>query len=329
MSPDFHSQKVVITGAAGFLGSHLVDACLSAGAEEVIGIDNFLTGHHSNLQHLVNEARFKFIEADASSDPASYLPASYQPDCVFHFASPASPPRYQLFPIETYQVNAFGTHNWLQYLRDHSPEARFVFASTSEVYGDPLVHPQPESYWGNVNPNGIRSCYDEAKRMGETISGVFHRDFGMDTRLIRIFNTYGPRMDPDDGRVIPNFITQALDDKPLTIYGSGEQTRSYCFVSDLVAGIIKVAATPDLAGETFNVGNPDELTVKETAKAIIETIKQRPAEDSDFEFLPLPKDDPTRRKPDISKVSSQVGWQPQVPLLNGLEETIAYFRSLR
>ena len=244
------------------------------------------------------------------------------PDVVLHFASPASPPRYQEHPTETYLVNSYATHLLLSFLKKVNPQARFLFAGTSEAYGDPAVHPQPETYWGNVNPNGIRSCYDEAKRMGETVCGVFHRDMGMDTRIVRIFNTYGPRMNPADGRVIPNFVMQALRGEAVTIYGDGTQTRSYCFVDDLVSGILTFLVHPDLAGETLNIGNPEEFTILETAREIEKIVGE-----VIHTFESLPGDDPMRRQPDISKAKRLLGWEPKVTFGEGLQQTIEYFRT--
>jgi nucleoside-diphosphate-sugar epimerase len=331
MSDSFFSGKqALITGAAGFIGSHLSQALLSAGST-VTGVDNFLTGQREHLPALSQHPNFHFIEADVTTSPATYLPVDYRPDFILHFASPASPPRYQAHPVETYLVNSYGTHVLLSYLKEVNPAGRFVFAGTSEAYGDPAVHPQTESYWGNVNPNGPRSCYDEAKRLGETICGVFARDFNMDTRIVRIFNTYGPQMDPADGRVIPNLLSQALAHQPITIYGDGSQTRSYCFVSDLVAGILAMASTENLKGETINLGNPQERTILETAQVIAQVLRSIP-EYADFalqlEYKPLPKDDPTRRRPDITKAQQLLAWTPQIDFETGLKQTIPYFQSV-
>jgi UDP-glucuronate decarboxylase len=319
----FSNKTVLVTGAAGFIGSHLCETLLAAGAR-VYGIDNFLTGRSENTASFAHHPNFTFIEADVIKKPTEYLPKELQIDVLLHFASPASPPRYQAHPIETYLVNTVALHNLLQYLQENSPQARTLFASTSEVYGDPQVHPQPESYWGNVNPNGIRSCYDEAKRLGETICGVHQRDFKMDVRIVRIFNTYGPRINPTDGRVIPQFISEALASKPYTIHGDGTQTRSYCYVSDLVDGILLLAAHQDGNGTTVNLGNPEEYTIKQTAEVIHQIM--HPDTELKINTLPLPKDDPTRRKPDISYAQQLLGWQPKVSFTEGLSKTIEFFK---
>lgn len=321
--PYLEHKTVVVTGAAGFIGSHLCDRLLAEGAK-VVGIDNFLTGRPANLEHLLADQneQFTFIEADVNNHPETYLSSMTEIDLVLHFASPASPPRYQAHPVETYLVNSLATHQILQYLLHKHAESRFLFASTSEVYGDPQIHPQVEGYWGNVNPNGVRSCYDEAKRLGETICGVHQRDFGMDVRMVRIFNTYGPRIDPDDGRIIPNLLKQALAGDKLTVYGDGSQTRSYCYVDDLVEGILRLASFDNLSGETVNLGNPGEFTVLETAEIIRKEIN----ESLEIAYLPLPKDDPTRRRPDISKAKHLLDWEPQVTFEDGLQKTIEFFR---
>lgn len=319
----YSSATVLVTGAAGFIPSHLCDALLAQGAS-VLGVDNFLSGSSKNLTLARQHSRFQFLEADASGDLSMVLPKDFHPTHVFHMASPASPKGYQAHPVETYLVNSIGTHHLLTYLKTSAPNAKFLFASTSEVYGNPLEHPQKESYWGNVNPNGVRSCYDESKRLGETICGVHAREFGMDVRIVRIFNTYGPRMDPEDGRVIPQLMSQAVQNTPFTLYGDGTQTRSLCFVSDLVAGLLLLADLPQAKGETVNLGNPDERSVAELA-TLIKEISGSP---QPFVFEELPKDDPARRQPDISKATSVLGWKPSVPLRTGLEQTLAYFRSL-
>lgn len=320
----FQNKTVLVTGAAGFIGSHLCETALNYGAR-VIGVDNFLTGRSDNLATFKTNPAFTFIEADVIKKPTEYLPTNNKIDVLLHFASPASPPRYQAHPIETYLVNTIGTHNLLQCLMETAPQARVVFASTSEVYGDPQVHPQTEDYWGNVNPNGIRSCYDEAKRLGETICGIHHRDLGMDIRIVRIFNTYGPRIDPNDGRVIPQFISEALLNKPYSIFGDGSQTRSYCYISDLVDGILRLAAIENGAGATVNLGNPGEYTVLQTAQEIHQLI--HPDVEFKANFKPLPKDDPTRRQPNIQKANQLLDWRPRVMLRDGLVQTVMHFRN--
>ncbi|MCL2109993.1 GDP-mannose 4,6-dehydratase [Microgenomates group bacterium] len=312
----YQNKTILVTGAAGFIGSHLVHSLLQAGAK-VIGVDNFISSETSNknLQDVLDHQNFNFEFGDAASDPHLYLPQGVKIDAIFHFASPASPPIYQKYPVETYLVNSLGTHHLAFWLKKHNPQGRLLFASTSEVYGNPLEHPQKESYWGNVNPNGVRSCYDESKRMGETVCGVFYRDFGLDTRLVRIFNTYGPSMNPNDGRIIPQFIQQAQENIPLTVYGDGSQTRSYCYVDDLVRGLLLFMAKDELKGETINLGNPEEYTVLETARIFNELAGR----DKDMiEFRPLPSDDPVKRKPDISKAKKLLGWEPEVAFREGL-----------
>lgn len=322
MSQRFTDQHVLVTGAAGFIGSHLVEALLAEGAR-VTGVDNFITGNKANLRS-VTSPHFRFIEADVVQPAESYLNNevfSY----IFHFASPASPVSYQEYPRETYLVNSTATDHLLMYLTKTNPKARFIFAGTSEAYGDPLEHPQKETYWGNVNPNGVRSCYDESKRLGETICGVFDRFYDVDTRVVRIFNTYGPRLDTNDGRIISNFVTQALRHEPLTIYGDGSQTRSYCYVSDLVEGVLRLATEPTARGETVNLGNPEEYTALETAQIIWAHIHGT-TDVPQFVHQDLPQDDPTRRKPDITKAKQLLDWQPQVNFETGLSQTVAYFK---
>ncbi len=330
MNEDFFSSKVVIvTGAAGFIGSHLCDRLLMLGAK-VTGIDNLITGQMSNLEAAQAEENFHFYKIDLNEQKEvirvlrEVKEKHGQIDLVLHFASPASPPVYQQYPTQTYLVNTLALHNLLTFLRDEEPKARLLFAGTSEAYGTPLEHPQKETYWGNVNPNGVRSCYDEAKRLGETICGVFNRDFNMDTRIVRIFNTYGPRMDLNDGRILPQFIKEWLAGEKLTIYGDGSQTRSYCFVSDLVRGILTFAGGDEsLAGETINLGNPRELTVLETAKIFNQKTGRV---ETELEFLPLPKDDPTRRQPDIAKAKELLNYEPKVAFEDGLEIMIKSYK---
>jgi nucleoside-diphosphate-sugar epimerase len=324
ISPRFTSKTVLITGVAGFIGSHLAQTILSEGGR-VIGVDNFITGQRQHISLLSEQFpdTFSFIEADAISYPQEYLPEDAQIDLTLHFASPASPPRYQAHPVETYLVNTMGTHQLLSFMVAHHPHSVFLFASTSEIYGDPQVHPQPESYWGNVNPNGVRSCYDESKRMGETICGVFQREMQMDVRMVRIFNTYGPRIDLEDGRIIPSFIQAVLTDQPLPVFGDGSQTRSFCYIDDLVQGILSLAIHPEGNGQTINLGNPTEFSIMDTVRIFEEVVGRTLTVD----HHPLPKDDPTRRQPNISKAKSFLNWEPKVSFADGLRKTIEYFKN--
>ena len=306
-------QRAVITGVAGFIGSHLADSLLDRGCS-VVGIDNLLTGSLANIRHL-HDREFEFIEHDVTREISVAGPV----DLVLHWASPASPVDYLELPIPTLKVGALGTHNALGLAK--AKGARFVLASTSEVYGDPLEHPQRESYWGNVNPIGPRGVYDEAKRFAEAITTAYHRYHGLDAKIVRIFNTYGPRMRLQDGRAIPNFITQALRGEDVTVYGDGEQTRSFCFIRDLVRGIIALAESD--VNEPVNLGNPAEMTIREIADAIISTTGSR----SRVVRMPLPTDDPKVRQPDITRARTLLGWEPDVPLAEGLGVTIDYFRS--
>jgi len=308
-------MRVLITGAGGFLGSHLCDRFLADG-HEVVGVDNFVTGSPENLAHLEGESRFRFVEHDVTEP----LRVEEALDGVLHFASPASPVDYLELPIETLKVGAHGTLNTLELAREHG--ARYLLASTSEVYGDPLVHPQQESYWGNVNPVGPRSVYDEAKRFAEAMTMAFHRHHGVSAGIVRIFNTYGPRMRPADGRVVSNFVVQALRGDPISIYGEGEQTRSFTYVDDLVEGIYRLFHSDRV--EPTNVGNPGEFTIRELAELVLEMT----GSGSELTFLPLPTDDPKQRKPDITVAREVLGWEPQVPLRAGLERTIPYFRQM-
>ena len=308
-------MRVLITGAAGFLGSHLSDRFLADG-HEVVGLDNFITGNPDNIAHLIGHPRYEFIRHNIST----YTYVAGDLDGVLHFASPASPVDYLEHPIATLKVGALGTHNALGLAKAKS--ARFFLASTSEVYGDPLVHPQPESYWGNVNPIGPRGVYDEAKRFAEAMTMAYHRAHGVDTRIVRIFNTYGPRMRPRDGRVVSNLIVQAINGEPLTIYGDGGQTRSFCYVDDEVEGIYRLFLHGD--AEPTNIGNPAEYTVRQLAELIVELTGTR----SPIISQPLPVDDPKVRKPDISRAREKLGWEPAVPLREGVIRTIEYFRSL-
>ena len=313
-SPNKTKQPAsVVTGAAGFLGSHLTDLLLARG-HKVIGIDNFITGSVDNIVHLGGNPNFKFILQDVTEFVFLNEPVNY----VWHFASPASPFDYLNFPIQTLKVGSLGTHKALGLAKDK--KARFLLASTSEIYGDPLVHPQTENYWGNVNPVGPRGCYDEAKRFAEAMTTAYHQEHKVQTRIARIFNTYGPRMRLNDGRVVPTFISQALRHKPVTVFGKGRQTRCFCYVSDLIEGIYRLMMSNyDLP---MNIGNPTELTVLEFAKKIIHATHSR----SKITFKPLPQDDPKRRRPDITRAKKILGWSPKVPLDNGLSQTIAYFK---
>jgi dTDP-glucose 4,6-dehydratase len=308
-------MRILITGAAGFLGSHLCDRFLADG-HTVVGLDNFLTGHPDNIAHLIGHERFSFVRHNISE----YTYVAGELDGVLHFASPASPVDYLEMPIQTLKVGSLGTHNALGLAL--AKRARFLLASTSEVYGDPLVHPQPESYWGNVNPIGPRGCYDEAKRFAEAITMAYHRARGVDTRIVRIFNTYGPRMRPGDGRVVSNFIVQALKCEPLTVYGDGSQTRSFCYVADEVEGIYRLFLSDE--HQPVNVGNPNEFTVRQLAELVVELTGST----SPIKSLPLPTDDPKVRRPDIARARALFGWEPTVQLREGLGRTIEYFRGL-
>jgi dTDP-glucose 4,6-dehydratase len=305
--------RVLITGAAGFLGSHLSDRFLAEG-HEVVGVDNLITGDSGNVAHLEREKRFAFARQDVSRG----ITVDGSVNGVLHLASPASPIDYLEHPIATLDVGSLGTRNALELARAHG--ARFFMASTSEVYGDPLEHPQRETYWGNVNPVGPRSVYDEAKRFSEALTMAYHREHGLDTRIVRIFNTYGPRMRPRDGRVVSNFIVQALAGEPLTIYGDGSQSRSFCYVSDEVDGLYRLFMSGD--AEPTNVGNPDEFTVRELADIVLELTGSKSAVVS----RPLPTDDPKVRRPDITRAREKLGWMPRVPLREGLKLTIEWFR---
>lgn len=310
------SQPVsVITGGAGFLGSHLCDHLLQHG-HRVIAMDNLITGNLANIEHLAGNENFRFIKQDVTE--YIYLPGPV--NFVFHFASPASPIDYLEYPIQTLKVGALGTHKTLGLA--HAKKARFLLASTSEVYGDPLVHPQPESYWGNVNPIGPRGVYDEAKRFAEAMTMAYHRFHGLETRIVRIFNTYGPRMRPNDGRVVPAFIAQALKGEPMTVFGDGSQTRSFCYVSDLIAGIFALANSDGV--DPVNIGNPREMRVIDFAEKIRTLCGSR----SVIEHKPLPVDDPKIRQPNIAKARSMLHWEPKMNLEDGLQLTINYFRNL-
>ncbi|MEE8560597.1 MAG: UDP-glucuronic acid decarboxylase family protein [Gemmatimonadota bacterium] len=308
-------MRILITGAAGFLGSHLCDRFRREG-HSVVAIDNYITGTPENLAHLLGDG-FELVQHDVTE----YVHVPGVLDGILHFASPASPTDYLELPIQTLKVGSLGTHKALGLAK--AKEARFLLASTSEVYGDPLVHPQPESYWGNVNPIGPRGVYDEAKRFAEALTMAYRRAHGVDTRIVRIFNTYGPRMRPGDGRVVSNFIVQALRGEPLTVYGDGGQTRSFCYVSDEVEGIYRLFLSD--VTEPVNIGNPDEFRVSELADLVLELT----GSSSKIRHLPLPEDDPKVRQPDITRARELLGWEPQVPLREGLAQTIEYFRGLQ
>jgi len=309
-------KQVLITGAAGFIGSHLCDRFIKEGWY-VVGVDNFLTGSLENLEHLLLNQNFELVEEDVIKG----LEWEGHLDLILHFACPASPVDYLNFPIETLMVDSVGTSHTLKLAKDK--RARYVFASTSEVYGDPQVHPQPESYWGNVNPVGPRSVYDEAKRFSEALSMAYHRECGVDVRIIRIFNTYGPRMKLKDGRVVPNFIFQALNGQDLTVYGDGSQSRSFCYVDDLVEGIFLVSDVDAIKYRVMNLGNPDEYKIIDFAQIILE----KTGSNSKIIFKPLPRDDPKMRKPDISLARESLHWKPVTSLDEGLAKTIQYFQS--
>ena len=312
-------MRIVVTGGAGFLGSHLCEELLDMG-HEVVAMDNLITGTTDNIAHMAGRPGFRFIHHDVTE----YIFIDGAVDGVMHFASPASPIDYLEKPIQTLKVGSLGTHKTLGLAK--AKNARFVLASTSEVYGDPLVNPQPETYWGNVNPIGPRGVYDEAKRFAEAMTMAYRRYHGVDARIVRIFNTYGPRMRPNDGRVVSNFIVQALEGKPLTIYGDGTQTRSFCYVSDLVAGILKLLLEPPSAemGMPFNIGNPEERTVRDLADKVLRLTGSV----SRIEARDLPVDDPKVRRPDISRSTSILGWSPKVDIDQGLQRTIEYFRKI-
>ncbi len=306
-------SRVLITGGAGFLGSHLCERFLAAGSE-VICMDNLITGAVENIEHLFSNRWFHFEQRDVTE----YIHVTGKLDAILHFASPASPIDYLELPIQTLKVGSLGTHKALGLAR--AKGARFLLASTSEVYGDPLVHPQPESYWGNVNPVGPRGVYDEAKRFAEAMTFAYHRFHGVETRIVRIFNTYGPRMRLRDGRVLPAFMSQALAGEPLTVFGDGSQTRSFCFVDDLVEGIYRLLNSNETG--PVNIGNPREMTILQFAEA----VRQAVGSTSPIDFRPLPVDDPKIRQPDITRARAILGWEPKVSLEEGLQRTLAYFR---
>ncbi|MEZ4651462.1 MAG: UDP-glucuronic acid decarboxylase family protein [Candidatus Eisenbacteria bacterium] len=304
-------MRTIITGGAGFIGSTSVDALLARGSE-VVCVDNLLTGSADNIAH-IRDKKFTFLDYDVTN----YLYVGGDVDLVLHFASPASPIDYLRWPIETLKVGAMGTHKALGLARRKG--ARFLLASTSEVYGDPLIHPQPESYWGNVNPIGLRGVYDEAKRYAEALTMAYHRHHGVDTKIVRIFNTFGPRMRKDDGRAVPTFINQALQNEPITIFGDGSQTRSFGYITDLVRGLLLLAES-DL-NEPCNIGNPQEMTVKEMARMIIDITGSK----SEIVYRDLPEDDPKVRQPDISQAKDRLGWEPEVDVHDALRKTVEWF----
>ncbi len=305
-------MRILITGGAGFLGSHLCDRLIEQG-HEIICLDNFFTGRKANIQHLVGNPHFELVRHDVID------PFKFEVDRIYNLACPASPPHYQYNPIKTMKTSVVGAINCLGLAK--RVKARVFQASTSEVYGDPNVHPQPEAYWGHVNPIGLRSCYDEGKRAAETLFFDYHRENGVDIRVIRIFNTYGPRMLPDDGRVVSNFIVQALLGKDLTVYGEGSQTRSFCYVDDLVDGFMRFMEQEKIVGP-MNLGNPGEFTMLQLAELVLKKVGGK----SRITHLPLPSDDPKQRRPDITLAKDTLGWEPKVPLESGIEKTIAYFK---
>lgn len=309
-----NKKTVVITGGAGFIGSHICDRLIHEGFR-VICLDNFITGKSENIKHLIKDKNFKLIEHNVTK----YINIKGKLNYVLHFASPASPNDYLEFPIQTLKVGSLGTHNALGLAKEK--KACFLLASTSEVYGDPRVHPQPENYWGHVNPVGVRGCYDESKRFAEAITMAYHRVHKIDTKIARIFNTYGPSMRLDDGRVIPNFIYQALNNKPLTVYGRGTQTRSFCYISDLIEGIFRLMNSK--VNEPINLGNPYEFTILELARLVIKLTNSK----SRIVFKMLPQDDPKQRQPDISKAKKFLNWQPKIELEEGLGKTINWFKN--
>jgi UDP-glucuronate decarboxylase len=305
-------MRILITGGAGFIGSHLCERLIGEG-NEVLCLDNFFTGRRENIFHLLDNPRFELIRHDVTE------PILLEVDQIYNLACPASPVHYQYNPVKTVKTSVMGAINMLGLAK--RVRARILQASTSEVYGDPLIHPQKEDYWGNVNPIGVRSCYDEGKRLAETLMTDYHRQNKVDIRIARIFNTYGPRMLENDGRVVSNFIVQALRGEPLTLYGEGEQTRSFCYVDDLIEGLIRLMNSEGLH-DPVNLGNPGEFTIKQLAEEVIKTCES----ESGFTYLPLPADDPRQRKPDITKAQTMLGWNPTIPLREGLKRTVEDFR---
>lgn len=309
-------KRILVTGGAGFLGSHLIDRLLDRG-DEVLCVDNLFTGDKRNLDHLYNHPRFEFMRHDVC------MPLYVEVDEIYNLACPASPVHYQHDPVQTTKTSVHGAINMLGLAK--RLKAKIFQASTSEVYGDPSVHPQPETYWGNVNPIGYRSCYDEGKRCAETLFFDYHRQHGLDIKVARIFNTYGPRMHPADGRVVSNFVLQALAGEPITVYGEGVQTRSFCYYEDLVEGFLRLMDTDSSVTGPINLGNPYEFTIRELAEMVVEMTGSK----SQIEYRPLPSDDPMQRKPDITLAQKHLGWEPKVQLRDGLTKTIEYFDSLR
>ncbi|HKP83420.1 MAG TPA: UDP-glucuronic acid decarboxylase family protein [Pyrinomonadaceae bacterium] len=306
-------MRILVTGGAGFIGSHLCERLISEG-HEVLCLDNFFTGRRENIFHLLDNPRFELLRHDVTE------PILLEVDQIYNLACPASPVHYQYNPVKTVKTSVMGAINMLGLAK--RVRARILQASTSEVYGDPLVHPQTEDYWGNVNPIGLRSCYDEGKRLAETLMTDYHRQNRVDIRIARIFNTYGPRMLENDGRVVSNFIVQALRGQPLTLYGEGQQTRSFCYVDDLLEGLIRLMNTENLH-EPVNLGNPGEFTIRQLAEEVIKTCESK----SSFTYMPLPADDPRQRKPDITKAQTLLGWNPTIPLREGLKKTVEDFTS--
>ena len=310
-----NEQKILVTGGAGFLGSHLCERLVEAG-HDVICVDNLFTGSKRNIEHLLGRKNFEFVRHDVT------FPFYVEVDEIYNLASPASPIHYQFDPVQTTKTSVHGAINMLGLAK--RTRAKILQASTSEVYGDPAVHPQPEEYWGNVNPVGPRACYDEAKRCAETLFFDYYRQHQLNIRVMRIFNTYGPRMHPNDGRVVSNFIVQALQDQSITVFGAGSQTRSFCYVDDLVEGMLRLMGAPDEITGPINIGNPNEFTILELANQVIELTGSR----SQIEYRPLPQDDPTQRQPNIEKATRILNWQPRTQLREGLLKTIAYFETI-
>ncbi len=315
MSSVYNSKRILVTGAAGFLGSHLCERLVDQG-HEVLGVDNYFTGRRANVAHLLNKPNFEIMRHDVT------MPLFVEVDEIYNLACPASPVHYQFDPVQTTKTSVHGAINMLGLAKRTG--AKILQASTSEVYGDPEQHPQTEEYWGNVNPIGPRSCYDEGKRCAETLFFDYHRQNGVKIKVMRIFNTYGPRMHPEDGRVVSNFIMQALTGQPITIYGDGSQTRSFCYVDDLIEGMIRLMNSPDEVTGPINIGNPGEFTIRQLAEKVVAMV----GNDAELVFRDLPVNDPMQRKPDITKAKAILGWEPTITLDQGLEKAIAYFRGI-